>query len=112
VGELFRVRDDAPNGGDQRVKLDRFGFELVAARGSDFLALARYRKRRRRLPTSTGQPIDLAALLGNLEMPEIGSPNSNTNRDGTYGLVKKFSNAGFREVFDGRQTSRRSSLNV
>jgi len=43
VGELFRVRNDAPNGGDQRLELDRFGFELVAARGNGFLALARYR---------------------------------------------------------------------
>ena len=43
VGELFRVRNDAPNGGDQRLELDRFGFELVAARGNGFLALVRYR---------------------------------------------------------------------
>jgi hypothetical protein len=41
VGRLFRVRDDAPNGGDQSLKLDRFGIELIAARGNGFLALAR-----------------------------------------------------------------------
>jgi hypothetical protein len=33
--------------------------------------------------TSIGQPIDLAAWLGTLEMPEIASPNFNTNRDST-----------------------------
>ena len=41
AGELFRVRSDAPNGSDQRFKLDRFGIELVAPRGNGFLALAR-----------------------------------------------------------------------
>src|SRR5262249_3762455 len=41
VGELFRVRDDAPNGSDQRFELDRFGIELVTPRGNGFLALAR-----------------------------------------------------------------------
>src|SRR5262249_11558473 len=39
VGELFRVRSDAPNGGDQRLKLDRFGFELVAARANGLRSL-------------------------------------------------------------------------
>src|SRR5262245_54014261 len=38
---LFRVRDDAPNGGEQRLELDRFDIELVAARGNGLLALAR-----------------------------------------------------------------------
>src|SRR6266542_1992410 len=36
--------------------------------------------------TSIGQPIDLVACLGTLEMPEIASPNSNTNRDSTFPL--------------------------
>jgi hypothetical protein len=31
AGELIRVRDEPPNGGDQRLELDRFGIELVAA---------------------------------------------------------------------------------
>src|SRR5262249_56992339 len=41
VERLFRVRDDAPNGGHEILKLDRFGIELIAARGNSFLALAR-----------------------------------------------------------------------
>ena len=38
---LFRVRDDAPNGGEQGLELDRFDIEFVAARGNGLLALAR-----------------------------------------------------------------------
>ena len=37
--ELFRVRDKSTNGGDQRLEVDRFGIELVAAGGNGFLAL-------------------------------------------------------------------------
>jgi hypothetical protein len=38
--ELFRIGNEAPNVADQRFELDRFGIELVAARGNGRLALA------------------------------------------------------------------------
>ncbi len=38
--ELFRLRSNAPNGGDQRLELDRFHIELIASRGNGLLALA------------------------------------------------------------------------
>src|SRR5262249_12895579 len=40
AGELFRIRSDALNGGDQRLEVDRFGIELVASRGNSLLTLA------------------------------------------------------------------------
>jgi hypothetical protein len=37
---LFWVRNNALNGGDQRLEIDRFGIELVASRGNGLLTLA------------------------------------------------------------------------
>src|SRR5262245_17196131 len=45
TSELFRVRNDTPDGGEQRLELDRFDIELVAPRGNSLLALAVQRKR-------------------------------------------------------------------
>src|SRR5262249_8806738 len=45
AGELFRIRNDAPNSGDQRLELDWFDIEPVAARGNGLLALAVQRMR-------------------------------------------------------------------
>src|SRR5262245_25959359 len=39
-GELFRVRNDAPNGGEQRLELNWFDIELVAPHGNGLIALA------------------------------------------------------------------------
>jgi hypothetical protein len=72
---LFRVRNKAPNGGDQSLEVDRFGIELVAARGNGLLALAVQR---------IGEPLSIASMT--TASPRPGSRWSAPSRAVARGL--------------------------
>ncbi len=69
-GILFGVRNHAPDGCDQTLEFDRFGIELVAARGNGLLALAGHRMR------GHSDDRDVAGLWMSLE-PSHGFPAVN-----------------------------------